>query len=80
MNIHDRATIEIRGKKIVILGLALSGAAASKLAVRQGADVFVSDNQDTLALQGTLKNHGTVIKRITKLNKYSLIRNILSIY
>ncbi len=47
MNIHDRATIEIRGKKIVILGLALS-------AVRQGADVFVSDNQDTLALQGTL--------------------------
>jgi len=54
MNIHDRATIEIRGKKIVILGLALSGAAAAKLAVRQGADVFVSDNQDTLALQGTL--------------------------
>ena len=54
MNIHDRATIEIRGKKIVILGLALSGAAAAKLAVRQGADVFVSDNQDTLELQGTL--------------------------
>jgi len=54
MNIHDRATIEIRGKKIVILGLALSGAAAAKLAVRQGADVFVSDNQDTLALQDTL--------------------------
>ena len=54
MNIRDRATIEIRGKKIVILGLALSGAAAAKLAVRQGADVFVSDNQDTLALQGTL--------------------------
>ena len=54
MNIHDRATIEICGKKIVILGLALSGAAAAKLAVRQGADVFVSDNQDTLTLQGTL--------------------------
>ena len=54
MNIHNRATIEIRGKNIVILGLALSGAAAAKLAVRQGADVFVSDNQDTLALQGTL--------------------------
>ena len=54
MNIHDRATIEIRGKKIVILGLALSGAAAAKLAVRQGADVFVSDNQDTLANQDTL--------------------------
>ncbi len=54
MNIHDRATIEIRGKKIVILGSALSGVAAAKLAVRQGADVFVSDNQDTLALQGTL--------------------------
>ena len=54
MNIHDRATIEIRGKKIVILGLALSGAAAAKLAVREGADVFVSDNQDTLELQGTL--------------------------
>ena len=54
MKIHDRATIEIHGKKIVILGLALSGAAAAKLAVRQGADVFVSDNQDTPALQGTL--------------------------
>ena len=56
MNIHDRATIEIHGKKIVILGSALSGVAAAKLAVRQGADVFVSDNQDTLALQGTLKD------------------------
>jgi UDP-N-acetylmuramoylalanine--D-glutamate ligase len=56
MNIHDRANIEIRGKKIVVLGLALSGAAAAKLAVRQGADVFVSDNQDTLALRGTLKD------------------------
>ena len=54
MKIHDRDTIEIRGKKIVILGLAMSGAAAAKLAVRQGADVFVSDNQDTPALQGTL--------------------------
>jgi len=54
MNIHDRANIEIRGKKIVGLGLALSGAAAAKLAIRQGADVFVSDNQDTQALQGTL--------------------------
>ena len=54
MKIHDRATIEIRGKKIVVLGLALSGAAAAKLAVRQGADVFVSDNQDTPALHGTL--------------------------
>ena len=54
MNIHDRATIEIHGKKIVILGSALSGVAAAKLAVRQGADVFVSDNQDTLANQDTL--------------------------
>ena len=60
MNIHDRATIEIRGKKIVILGLALSGAAAAKLAVRQGAEVFVSDNQDTLALQGTLTDLKTL--------------------
>jgi len=54
MNIHDRDTIEIRDKKIVILGLALSGVAAANLAVRQGADVFVSDNQDTLELQDTL--------------------------
>ena len=54
MNIHDRANIEIRGKKIVVLGLALSGVAAAKLAVRQGADVFVSDNHDTSELQGTL--------------------------
>ena len=28
--------------------------AAANLAVRQGADVFVSDNQDTLELQDTL--------------------------
>ena len=56
MNIHDRATIEIYGKKIVILGSALSGVAAAKLAVHQGADVFVSDNQDTLALQETLRD------------------------
>ena len=54
MNIHDRANIEIRGRKIVVLGLALSGIAAAKLAARQGADVFVSDNQDTSDLQGTL--------------------------
>ena len=54
MNIHDRANIEIRGKKIVVLGLALSGVAAAKLAARQGADVFVSDNHDTSELQGTL--------------------------
>ena len=54
MNIHDRANIEIRGKKIVILGLALSGVAAAKLAAHLGADVFVSDNQETSELQGTL--------------------------
>ena len=54
MNIHDRANIEIRGRKIVVLGLALSGAAAAKLAACQGADVFVSDNQNTSELQGTL--------------------------
>ena len=54
MNIHDGANIKIRGKKIVVLGLALSGVAAAKLAARQGADVFVSDNQDTSELQGTL--------------------------
>ena len=54
MNIHDRANIEIRGRKIVVLGLALSGSAAAKLAARQGADVFVSDNQNTSELQGTL--------------------------
>jgi UDP-N-acetylmuramoylalanine--D-glutamate ligase len=54
MNIHDRANIEIRGKKIVVLGLALSGVEAAKLAARQGADVFVSDDHDTSELQGTL--------------------------
>ena len=54
MNIHDRANIEICGKKIVVLGLALSGIAAAKLAARQGADVFVSDNQDTSELQSML--------------------------
>ena len=47
MNIQNRANIKIRGRKIIVLGLALSGVAAAKLAARQGADVFVSDNQDT---------------------------------
>jgi UDP-N-acetylmuramoylalanine--D-glutamate ligase len=54
MNIQNRANIKIRGRKIIVLGLALSGVAAAKLAARQGADVFVSDNQDTSELQGTL--------------------------
>ena len=43
MNIKDRDKIEIKGKKVVVLGLALSGVSAVKLAIHKGADVFVSD-------------------------------------
>ena len=43
MNIKDRDKIEIKGKKVVVLGLALSGVSAATLAIYKGADVFVSD-------------------------------------
>ena len=33
MNIKDRDKIEIKGKKVVVLGLALSGVSAATLAI-----------------------------------------------
>jgi len=43
MDIHHRATIDIKGKSISVIGLGLSGSAAAKLAHYAGARVFVSD-------------------------------------
>ena len=50
MNIKDRDKIEIKGKKVVVLGLALSGVSAATLAIYKGADVFVSDQGNSESL------------------------------
>ena len=50
MNIKDRDKIEIKGKKVVVLGLALSGVSAATLAIYKGADVFVSDQGNSQSL------------------------------
>jgi len=50
MNIKDRDKIEIKGKKVVVLGLALSGVSAATLAIYKGADVFVSDQGNSKSL------------------------------
>src|SRR4030066_56978 len=45
--------LEIKGKKVLILGLARTGVAAARLASSLGADVIVSD----IKSQGELKEH-----------------------
>ena len=45
--------LEIKGKKLLILGLARTGVAAARLARSLGADVIVSD----IKSQGELKEH-----------------------
>ena len=50
MNFKDRDKIEIKGKKVVVLGLALSGVSAATLAIYKGADVFVSDQGNSESL------------------------------
>ena len=73
MVILDRDNIDIKGKKVVILGLALSGVAAASLAVHNEAHVFVSDQNDSqdlidsldelkkLNINGELGNHSEQI-------------------
>ena len=73
MIVKDRDKINIKGKKVVILGLALSGLAAAKLAAYNEAHVFVSDNNETkelinslnklkeLKINGELGNHSEQI-------------------
>ena len=73
MVLLDRDTIDIKGKKVVILGLALSGVAAASLAVYKEAHVFVSDQNDSqdlidsldelkkLNINGELGNHSDQI-------------------
>ncbi|MDG2265628.1 MAG: UDP-N-acetylmuramoyl-L-alanine--D-glutamate ligase, partial [Candidatus Marinimicrobia bacterium] len=47
MILQDRNNIKIKGKKIVILGLGLSGIAAASLAAHKEANVFVSDQNSS---------------------------------
>ena len=60
MNIKDQDKIEIKGKKVVVLGLALSGVSAAKLAIYKGASVFVSDQGNSQALT----NSFNILKKI----------------
>ena len=50
MKVLDRDNIEIKGKKVVVLGLALSGVSAAYLAAHKEAHVFVSDQNNSQAL------------------------------
>ncbi|NQV37873.1 MAG: UDP-N-acetylmuramoyl-L-alanine--D-glutamate ligase [Candidatus Marinimicrobia bacterium] len=43
MDISNRNTIDLKDKKIVVIGLGLSGYAAAKLAIHCGAHVLISD-------------------------------------
>ena len=73
MNILDRDNININGKNIVVLGLALSGYAAASLAAFKGANVFISDKNNSeslidsfnelkkLGIEGELGKHGNKI-------------------
>ena len=47
MILQDRNNIKIKGKKVVILGLGLSGIAAASLAAHKEANVFVSDQNSS---------------------------------
>ena len=55
MIIQDRDNIDIKGKKVVILGLGLSGVAAASLAAYKGAHVFVSDQNNSQNLIDSLE-------------------------
>lgn len=47
MDISKKNTIDLKGKRVSVIGLARSGVAAAKLAKDLGAQVFVSDNSDS---------------------------------
>ena len=47
MILQDRNNIKIKGKKVVILGLGLSGIAAASLAAHKEANVFISDQNSS---------------------------------
>ena len=55
MIIQDRNDIKIKGKKVVILGLGISGIAAASLAAHKGANVFVSDQNSSESLIDSLE-------------------------
>ncbi len=41
---------QLKNKKVAVLGLGISGFAAAKFLLREGADVFVSDSENSLSL------------------------------
>lgn len=47
MDISKKDTIDLKGKRVSVIGLARSGVAAAKLAKDLGAQVFVSDKSDS---------------------------------
>ena len=55
MIIQDRNDIKIKGGKVVILGLGISGIAAASLAAHKGANVFVSDQNSSESLLDSLE-------------------------
>lgn len=59
MDISNKNTIDIKGKRVTVIGLARSGVAAAKLAQKLGAYVFVSDQS----------NSNDVIKSFQELQK-----------
>ena len=46
MKVLDRDNIEIKGKKVVVLGLALSGVSAAYLAAHKDCLLYTSDAAD----------------------------------
>ena len=55
MILQDRNNIKIKGKKVVILGLGLSGIAAASLAAHKEANVFISDQNSSGSLIDSLE-------------------------
>ena len=55
MMIQDRDNINIKGKKVVILGIGLSGFAAATLAAYKEANVFISDQNNSQDMINSLE-------------------------
>ncbi len=56
MEISNKNTIDLKGKRVAVIGLARSGIAAAKLANDLGATVFVSDNSNSIDVKQALHN------------------------
>ncbi len=57
--------MDVSGKKVVVVGLGRSGAAAARLARRAGAEVTVTEQREDRQLQsqaGRLRREGVVVQ------------------